>query len=173
MELGAEAVSTVCLDFDQNRGFDQLAMLAQLVADRNMKLYLEFAPPHPINTLEKALRLIQEVEPGQIKLLIDTMHFFRSGATLSSLATIDPDLIGYVQLCDVAVNPTSDDYFQEACFDRRLPGEGVLPLQEFVKAISPALTVGLEVPIISRLANELDVRDMVREAVSAARKILI
>lgn len=172
-ELGAVAVSTVCLDPDQNRCIDQLAILAQLVADRSMKLNLEFAPPHSINTLNKALGVIHQLGSDQIKLLIDSMHFFRSGETLSSLAEIDPHLIGYVQLSDVADIPPCDDYYREACFDRRLPGEGSLPLQEFIKMIPQSLIIGLEVPIFSRLSDASDVRKLAEEAVKGAKRILL
>jgi sugar phosphate isomerase/epimerase len=82
---------------------------------------------------------------------MDALHLFRSGGTLDDLRGIDPRHIGYAQLCDAAsMQPAS--YFSEAELvresrgNRRLPGEGVLPLTEFLAALPPGLAISVEAP---------------------------
>src|ERR1700752_596320 len=97
---------------DPARALDQLATLAELTAQRNMKFVIEFAPPHPhINTLERAVAAVRYIDRPNVALLIDTMHLFRSGGSVAQLAALDPNLIGYVQLCDAPRSPSIDDYF--------------------------------------------------------------
>lgn len=171
-ELGAKAVSTVCLDPDRARGLDQFCVLADLASERGLLLHLEFAPPHPVNTLEKALTFMQDSGFRQARLVIDAMHFFRSGATLEVLETLSPELIGHIQLCDAPVVPLQDDYFREACLDRHPPGEGELPLAEFVKLLPRPVPVGLEVPMRSETGSREQLELAVTRTVDAARALL-
>src|SRR5260370_22801543 len=54
-ELGARQASGVCMERDRPRALEQLAVLADLTAERGMAFTLEFAPPHAINTLSDAV----------------------------------------------------------------------------------------------------------------------
>jgi sugar phosphate isomerase/epimerase len=78
-------------------------------------------------------------------LLLDAMHVYRSGATTADVAALDPAMVAYVQLCDVPMPPQTADYGEEARHERRCPGEGDLPLAEFLGALPPEVTIGLEV----------------------------
>jgi len=171
--LGAERASAVSMEPDPARALDQLATLAELTAQRNMQFVIEFAPPHPcINTLGRALAAVRYIDRPNVALLIDTMHLFRSGGSVAQLAALDPKLIGYVQLCDVPQSPAIDDYFAEACLERKCPGEGELPLSDLLKVIPPATRIGLEVPMHSELRATDDVRHMVGRVVASARRLL-
>jgi hypothetical protein len=78
-ELGALQISTVAMEPDASRAQAQLALLAEMADQRGMGLTLEFAPPHSINTFEKALSAIRIIAKPNVRLTIDAMHFFRSG----------------------------------------------------------------------------------------------
>jgi sugar phosphate isomerase/epimerase len=171
--LGAERVSAVSMEPDPARALDQLATLAELTAQRNMRFVIEFAPPHPcINTLERALAAVHYIDRPNVALLIDTMHLFRSGGSVAQLAALDPNLMGYVQLCDAPVLASVEDYFAEACFERKCPGEGELPLSGLLNVIPAGTRIGLEVPLRSALRAADDVRPVIGRVVASARRLL-
>jgi len=170
-ELGAQRINAVSMEPDMARTLDQLALLAGMVTERNMSFTVEFAPPNTINSLPSALAVIDHIGRGRCRLLLDAMHFFRSGATVADLATLDPDLIGYAQLCDAPLVSSSDNYLQEAIFARRVPGTGELPLREWVAALPADVTIGLEVPMISVLQQRGSLHDHAAQAVAAARQL--
>ena len=170
--LGALQISTVAMEPDASRAEAQLAVLAQMAGERGMGLTLEFAPPHSINTFEKALSAVRSIARPNVRLTIDAMHFFRSGGTVDQLALADDMYIGHVQLCDVPLVATSDDYYQEACFARRLPGEGSLPLRAFLAALPKDVRVGLEIPMRARIDTEDSLEALVARGVGLAHNLL-
>ncbi|MFI6774344.1 hypothetical protein [Nocardia sp. NPDC050412] len=100
------------------------------------------------------------------------MHLIRSGATPSDLATLDPNLIGYVQICDVPRYPTIPDYMAESMTERLGPGAGELPLFEILSAIPPSTVVSLEVPQLTEARSGVSHYDRIRPAVEATRALL-
>lgn len=169
-ELGARRINAVSMEPDMARTHDQLATLADMVIARGMMFTIEFAPPNAINSVPSALAAIAHIGAGKAKLLLDAMHFFRSGATVADLRALDPTLIGYAQLCD-APRTSDGAYMQEAMFARMVPGEGELPLRDWVAALPGDLEIGLEVPIIADLRAGLSPRDHAARLVAAARAL--
>jgi sugar phosphate isomerase/epimerase len=168
-EFGAQHINGGSSDPDMERSYDQLALLADMVIERGMKLELEFAPSNVLKTVEAGLAALDHIGRDRCSLLLDAMHFFRSGGTLETLAGLDPSVIGYAQLCDVPVAPQHDEYIQEAMFARMVPGEGELPLRELVAALSGDIWIGLEVPDIEELIAGLSPRDWAARVVAGAR----
>ena len=103
---------------DLERTKDQFALLAEYAAQGGMDAGIEFAPLNPVGNLAAAVAVIKHVGKPNFRLLLDAMHFFRSGGKVADLRALDPDLIGYTQLCDVPLQPTVQDYMQEAMFGR-------------------------------------------------------
>jgi sugar phosphate isomerase/epimerase len=171
-ELGALQISTVAMEPDASRAQAQLALLAEMADERGMGLTLEFAPPHSINTFEKALSAIRIIAKPNVRLTIDAMHFFRSGGSVDQLALAGGGCVGHVQLCDVPLSPTIDDYYQEACFERRRPGEGDLPLLAMLAVVPKDVRIGLEIPMQARIATEGSLEALVARAVALARDLL-
>jgi sugar phosphate isomerase/epimerase len=170
-ELGALRVNAVSMEPDIPRTYDQLAILAEMVTERGMKLIVEFAPPNAINTLTGALAAVDHVGRERCQVMLDAMHFFRSGATLDDVSVIDPSLIGYAQLCDAPMISKGGPYMQEAMFGRMVPGTGELPLCEWIAALPTDLEIGLEVPMIAELQAGTGAREHARRVVVAARNL--
>lgn len=171
-ELGAERINAVSMDPDLARTNDQMAHLAAMVIERGMAFTIEFAPPNTINSLDCALGVIEHIGAGRAQVLIDAMHFFRSGGTIGRLRALDPALIGYAQICDaprVATDPRG--YMLEACTARMAPGTGDLPVAEWIAALPADCVIGIEVPMIERLIATRDPRGHVLEVVAAARAL--
>jgi sugar phosphate isomerase/epimerase len=143
-------VNLIALDPDRARTFDQCAVFAELAGERGMGATLEFMPGLPIGDLETAAAAIQHAGKENLRVLIDAMHFFRSGSSVSQLAEFDPSLIGYVQICDVPLVSAGASYADEARYARLPPGEGELPLLEFLEALPEHVAMGVEVPMMAR-----------------------
>jgi len=171
-ELGAERINVVSFDPDLRRTFDQLAMLAEMAAEAGLITMLEFVPIFTIPDLPTATAAIRHVGRKDCLLLIDTMHFCRSGASVNDLASLDPAMIRYVQLCDVPLVPSNLDYMSEAMFERLPPGEGELPLREILAALPRDRVIGLEVPMRFDAEQGLNPRARMARCVDAANRLL-
>jgi sugar phosphate isomerase/epimerase len=170
-DLGALRINAVDMGVERARAFDQLAMLAQMADERGMEFSIEFTPVFTIRSLPEALEAVEYIGSGKATVLIDTMHFFRSGGTVRQVAELDPALIGHVQLSDVP-RKGADDYMAEAMSGRMIPGQGELPLREFVEALPRGQVLGLEVPLMAAAASGRDARDYVGEIVKRTREFL-
>jgi sugar phosphate isomerase/epimerase len=168
-ELGALRINAVSMETDMARTHDQLAILAGQVLARGMQFTVEFAPPNAINSLESALAVVDHVGRGRCRILIDAMHFFRSGATLKDLEALDPDLIGYAQICDAPMVSRGGTYMEEAMFARMIPGTGEFPLQAWVAALPPEVEIGIEVPRLDDLKAGISPHAHAAAAVEGAR----
>ena len=171
-ELGALRVGGISMDPDIARTHDQFALLAQYAHERGMRASIEFAPPHPVGDLQAALAVVRHVNQPYFQVLVDAMHFHRSGGKAEDLLALDPRLIGYVQLCDVPLRPPHADYMQEAMFERRVPGRGELPLAQFVAALPADVLIGLEVPMLAEAEAGIKPYERLKPAVEAARSLL-
>jgi sugar phosphate isomerase/epimerase len=109
---------------------------------------------------------------ANFSLMIDAMHYFRLGNSLDELATLDPAMIGYVQLCDAPWQPRFDTYMEEAFYERMVPGQGELPLVEFLRLIPSDVVVSLEIPMRSLAEQGLGPRERLAPCVAAARALL-
>ena len=171
-ELGTRGLGAVSMEPDTGRARDELAVLAEMAGERGMLATIEFAPIQAVNTLAAALDMVRHVNRPNFGLLLDAMHFFRSGAMLDDLPAIDPALIRYAQLCDTPAGGPGDDYMNEAMFARLAPGEGELPLAGFVAALPHDIPLGLEVPMRDWALTGHGPLERLRPAVDAARKLL-
>lgn len=171
-ELGVERLNTVSMDPDMGRTLDQLAMFAEMASARDMVSSIELCPANTIKNLETAVAAVRHVGRKDFQLLLDTMHLGRSGARGADIAALDPALIGYVQLCDAPLKPTNPDYMDEAMFERMIPGEGEMPLREYLRAIPPGLVISLEVPLRSQAEAGVSIKERLQKCVEAARSLM-
>lgn len=169
-ELGVERINTLAFDPDLERSFDQFAQLVEMAGERGIEPVLEFVPCFVINDLATALKAVKHAG-GPAKVLVDTMHFFRSGGATADLKAA-ADLIGHVQLCDAPRVPAISDYLEEAMYERMIPGEGDAPLVEILAALSPELPVGLEIPLRTLAEQGVGVRERMAMCVAGARDVI-
>jgi sugar phosphate isomerase/epimerase len=171
-ELGVTRINVVSLDPDLARSFDAFAIAAEMAATRAIETTTEFAPGLTVADLPTALAAVRHVNRLDFRLLIDTMHFARSGAVAADLGAIDPDLIGYVQLSDAPRTPRFENYMQEAMTERMVPGQGDIPLRDILAAIPRDRVVALEIPQLSLAQSGVGPYERLRSCVEAARALL-
>ncbi|MCT2398029.1 sugar phosphate isomerase/epimerase family protein [Novosphingobium mangrovi (ex Huang et al. 2023)] len=170
-ELGALRVNSVDMGVERDRAFEQLAKLCEMAGERGMDFSIEFCPVFTIRSLPEALAAVRHIGEGRATVLIDSMHFFRSGGTVAQIAELDPALIGHVQLSD-APRKSAGDYMQEAMSGRMIPGEGELPLREFIDALPRGQTLGLEVPLMAQAESGRPAVECVAEIVMKTRELM-
>ena len=167
--LGARHVLVVGNDPEPARLCDRLGSVCALAAPIGLGVSLEFITYCTVDSLERAAALVREVRAPNIKLLIDALQFFRSGARPADLARHDPSLFAYVQLCDgpLRAPATLADRRTEAREDRLLPGQGEFSLKELLTALPPGLPISLEAP--TRALRQFDFTTQGRIAGEALR----
>ena len=172
-ELGAPLVNTVSVDPDLNRTIDQFGALVDLAAAAGLDTTLELVPRlSTIATLPAALAAIEAVGRREFRLLVDTMHYGRAGATAADVAALDPHLIGYVQISDVKLVPDDPDYFRESITERLVPGTGELDNLEMLAAVPDGVSIGIEVPMWSAARRGAGPRERLAPCVAATRELL-
>jgi sugar phosphate isomerase/epimerase len=171
-QLGVKRIGTLSVDPDLNRAFDQFAVLAEMAAALGMELVVEFGPRLAISDLPTAVAAVRHVGRPNTKLLIDTMHLVRSGSTAMDLEALEPDMIGYVQLCDAPLASKYADYVEEAKYERMLPGAGELPLLDILAVLPPDLVIGLEVPQRALAEAGVNPHERLGRCFTAARALL-
>jgi sugar phosphate isomerase/epimerase len=146
-ELGSKIVVATCTDTNHDRWVQFMASYCEVAASAGLKLALEFVPFSEAKTLEVGYELVQRTGAPNFGLLIDALHLSRSGGTPADLAKVDPNRIVFAQLCDaVREHPPRDQLPNEARTGRRYPGEGALPLYEFLDALPAGIEIECEAP---------------------------
>lgn len=171
-ELGAKQINAVCLEAEFAANVDGFGRFAEMADERGLSVTVEFMPGMVIGNLAAADALVSAVGRSNAGLLLDAMHLFRSGATIAELAAIDPAHIRYAQLCDVPQTPVIADYANEARFERMAPGDGELPLVDFIKTLPQHVPVGIEIPQRSLAEQGVSPARRLAPAIAKARTIL-
>lgn len=169
-ELGARSICAVSMERDLPRTHAEFAALTDMAAQRGLITTTEVCAG-VMRNLERSLEAHAAVDNPSFRLLIDTMHFFRFGSDVEDMAVLDPAVIGHVQLCDVPMPAEIDDYMEEALYERRAPGDGDLPLVEFMNRLPDGTPIGLEVPIRSELEAGISAKDRFARLLAATRSL--
>lgn len=146
-ELGAHFALVGGNDPDERRLTDNLAALAAIAKRYGLEIAFEFMPFTQVKSYEQALRIKQATGQNNVRLLVDALHVSRSGRDLRKLEKLDSSNVSYVHLCDApATMPAPDGLRDEARLNRLYPGEGELPLADFLAAMPDDARVGVEAP---------------------------
>lgn len=150
--MGAQRAVTLIFDPDTARAFDHFCSLAAACRAVGLGLVLEFTPLSCLASLGDAEKFIRQSAQSNASILVDVLHLMQSGGSPADIARIDPRLICSAQICDGPAQATHEQYVHNAINERQIPGEGELPLVEFLAALPPLATIGVEVPL-TRLAD--------------------
>lgn len=170
--LGARNVVATGYDPDESRMTAKVARYAEKLAKVGITLGLEPVSYSEVKTLAQGVRIVKAASQPNLGVVVDSLHLQRSGDTPAAIASVDPRLIIYTQLCDAPAQcPTSDEArAAEARTGRLDPGAGELPLYEFLDALPPGIDIEIEVPEKSRA--HLPVAEQAKLAADAARRFL-
>ena len=148
--LGARYVLVMSAEPDEARTIDRFCQLCDDAARYGLHVGLEVAISTGVRTLAHAGSILAKTARPNASILIDALHFSRSGGRPSHVKQVDPALLHYAQICDASADmpgPTDTPaLIREARTGRLLPGEGVLPLAELIAALPAGAPLAIEAP---------------------------
>jgi len=172
-ELGARHVITAPYDPDLARLAERLGALGELSARYGLTAMLEFFPWTVVPDLATAMRVVEASGRLDTGILVDTLHFARSGSAPQELAAIPPTRLPLVHVCDApAPRPaTTEGLLHQARSERLPPGEGGLDIMGVLRRLPPGIPIALEVPM-ERLTREIGPEEVARRVREAAVRLL-
>jgi sugar phosphate isomerase/epimerase len=166
-ELGCRLVVVTCNDPDRQRWLALMSDYSAFAATLGIRLAIEFVPYSALRTLGEADHAVGAVGASNLGILVDSLHLARSGGTPGDVKTIAPQRIFFAQLCDATVQaPEPDALASEARTGRLYPGDGGLPLTEFLEALPDGVELECETP--NRLLAD---RTPAERAIAAGRAV--
>ncbi len=145
-ELGFEYALAICDDPDWNRQVQNFGLLCDAVEKLGMKVSME-APvtQNHVNTLPKAMKVIEESGRKNAYICLDPMHFWRVGHTADLLKQYDARMFPYTQIRDGS--PTSGPGASPSAgapTPQPAMGEGTVPLGEILDALPANIPLSIE-----------------------------
>jgi len=119
----------------------RLRTCAQILGAYGIRLGLEFVGPHHLRTawkhpfiwtMQETLDWIAAIGEPNVGLLLDAYHWYTSNGTVEELLALKPEQIVHVHINDAKPVPVEEALDN----DRLYPGEGVIDLAAFLKAVS-------------------------------------
>jgi 4-hydroxyphenylpyruvate dioxygenase len=154
-ELGTELL-LVCSNVspassgDRSRIVADFRELAERAARRQLRVgYEALAWGRHVFDHREAWSIVKEVDHPALGLILDSFHSLSRAIPIASLREIDPARVFIVQLADAPV--VEMDYLSWSRHYRNMPGQGELPLVEFVAAL---LEIGYGGPLSLEIFND-------------------
>ncbi len=171
--LGAKHVLVAGYDPDEARLTARFAAFCEAAAPFGLTGDLEFMPWTSVPDLAAAIRVVGGAAQPNGGVLVDALHFDRSGSHVEDIARMPRAWLHYWQLCDApAERPaTTEGLLHTARAERMFPGEGGIDLIPLIRAMPPRLPVSLEIPTLE-LAKTMGPVERVRRAVSLSRDLI-
>jgi sugar phosphate isomerase/epimerase len=160
-ELGAGHVITAPYDQELNRLAETLDGFSQAAAERGLGTVLEFFPWTCIPDLATCWQVLQKTS-AKVGILVDSLHFDRSGADHALLKGLPAERLPFAHLCDAPVKPSySDEELLVTARENRLPpGQGGIDLVRFLDSLPEDIPLALEVPTYGTAPNQDPVRKL-------------
>ncbi|WP_423190899.1 TIM barrel protein [Agromyces ramosus] len=170
VELGARHVITQLPDSDFSRKTDRFAELCQLAEPLGLTIDLEFPSWTETPNLTEATRVLRAADQPNAGLLIDLLHFARSGSSVEELRGLPPEWFHYAHVCDAPgeIPATTAGLIHTARFERLFPGEGEIDMLGILAALPAGIPFALEIPR-AMLVAQVGAKEHARLAISAAR----
>ena len=173
VELGARHVITQLPDSDFSRKTDRFAELCQLALPLGLTIDLEFPSWTETPNLTEATRVLRAADQPNAGLLIDLLHFARSGSSVDDLRELPPEWFHYAHVCDAPgeIPATTAGLIHTARFERLFPGEGEIDMLGILAALPAGIPFALEIPRATLVA-QVGAKEHARLAIGAARRHL-
>lgn len=170
--LGATEVTGIVLHPDRAGVSDLMGAFCAAAAGHGLAVVHEHSPRMPLRTVREALAFQRSLGVANLRLVIDALHFFRGDNAIADLADIRSGEVTRIQLCDAPTDIPPEGGGHEAFYERMIPGEGTMPLGDFLAALPDDIDIGMEVPLWRRQAGGETATERVSTIISATRRLL-
>jgi sugar phosphate isomerase/epimerase len=146
--LGAKYATVMGADSNWSRLRDNFAATCELAKVFGLTCSVEFAVIRPLATLAQTVRLIEESGQDAV-ICVDPLHLARCGATPDDLKALPAKYFPYAQISDGLLEPGEPNpalFGKLGMGQRKMPGEGMLPLREMLAALPPGIPLSVELP---------------------------
>jgi sugar phosphate isomerase/epimerase len=172
-ELGARNVLAVSSAASPGETAEKLGRLVDHAAGAGVRVSLEFGAFTAVKSLSDALEVLALCGRDEAGLLVDPLHFARTGGRPADLAAVAPGRFAYAQFCDAAASgPSPEDIpaIIEEALDLRLnPGDGALPLAGVLRALPAGTPLSVELRSKALREGYPDPADRARALLEATR----
>lgn len=155
--LGAHGVISSIWTEDKDYYMEQFAALCDLAAKYKLTVNLEFVTWAGVWNLDGVMEVLNTVKRPNARVMLDTLHAWRSKVSLDEIKAIPKELFDMAHLCDgPAEIPARTD--KEALIytgrdARYYVGEGAINIADMVKCLRPDTVLSIELPHLARVAE--------------------
>lgn len=172
-ELGAHHVICQLPDPDRERAHTRFAQLCDLARPLDISISLEFPWWTETGNLDAAAAVLRAVNRPNAGILVDMLHFARSGSSRESLKALPREWFKFAHVCDgLAAHPQDmAATLHEARSARLFPGDGEFGVKEILACLPDPIPYALEIPG-NALAFEVGYLEYARRALQSAKRHL-
>lgn len=173
-ELGAKFVIAAPYDPDLVRLADRLGLMCDLCRRHGLRAVLEFFPWTEVPNLAAALAVADATGRPDCGILVDTLHFARSGSRIEHFSGIPASRFPFVHVSDAPAGTswTREQLFHAGRLERLPPGEGGIDIKAILAKLPPGIPIALEVPMTAMMAAEGEEAVARRVRLAASRLLL-
>ncbi len=143
---------------------DAFVGLCRDAAERGTAIVLEIMPFGNVRTIEDGRAIVEGANQPNGYLLLDIWHLARGGIDYGKIKTIPSRFIGSIELDD-ADKEVAGSLWDDTIHRRKLPGEGALKPQAFIRTVQAAGYQGpWGVEILSEDFRKRPLADMAKQA---------
>ncbi|HEY6176945.1 MAG TPA: TIM barrel protein [Kofleriaceae bacterium] len=172
-DLGARHVIAQLPDPDRERKIERFAALCDLAKPFGLTVELEFPSWTETPDLTEATRVLRAADRVNAGLLIDMLHFTRSGSSIEALRKLPREWFRFAHVCDAAaeIPATTEGLIRTARVERLFLGEGGIDVRGILAAMPEDIPYTLEIPRTT-LASLVGEKECARLALLAAQRYL-
>jgi sugar phosphate isomerase/epimerase len=89
---------------EEARTLDRLGELCDRAAQYGLHVGLEFAVYTGVRTLAHAAQVVAKAKRANTSVVVDALHFSRSGGLPTHIGQVDAALFRYAQICDASAD---------------------------------------------------------------------
>lgn len=147
----------------------RLAEIDALAGEFGMTFGLESLPWSTISSIDMAVKFIERCSLRNVRVVVDTLHWFRSMDDVDTLKKIPAELVSLVQISDIRGKACHDlvKVKRDAREDRLYPGQGDIPLARVLTALPASIPISIEIPSESVTSGAISAE---RHAVNCLRR---
>jgi len=146
--------------------------ICELGKKKGIRFQYEGAAWTPIHSLEQCQKLVEEVGMDNFGFVIDFWHFWASrGGSPEDVAKLNKDMIYGVHVADGYRPGVGEDWVDETLLRGALPGDGEIPIQEWIDAVKATGYDGFySGEILCHKLWEADLMDIAADTLSRMKK---
>jgi hypothetical protein len=135
---------------------DRLAAIDDLAVRYGLQAVLEFFPWTVGPNLDAAINVVNAAARPGLGILVDTLHFDRSGSSVEQLARTPRSRLPFAHVADAPVQKsyTTEELLHAGRAERLPPGEGEIDIRRVLEHMPDGIPVALEVPMTAMAVAE-------------------